>query len=259
MIGKFIARFFGQAPKKAEISGDLWQKTLELPFLAALCDEEKERLHALLIQFLSEKEFTAAGGLELDDEICLSIAAQGCLPILNLGLEWYRGWVGIIVYPDEFVIPRTVEDEDGIVHEYTEVASGEAWDGGPLLISWQDAQMAGSGYNVVIHEFAHKIDMLSGAANGMPPLHGNMSRALWRSVFEAAYQDFCRRVDDEEEVDIDPYASEHPSEFFAVISESFFEDPELVAREYPALYEQLAAFYRQDPLARFQKSEAAHA
>ncbi len=231
MIGNFIENLLGRRPKLARIPDDLWQKTMELPFLANLCSEEKKRLYSLASHFLAEKEFTAAAGLELSDEICLSIAAQGSLPILNLGLEWYRGWVGIIVYPDEFVIPRVVEDEDGIVHEYTEVASGEAWDGGPLVISWQDAQMAGSGYNVVIHEFAHKIDMLNGPPNGMPPLHGGMSRPLWRSVLSDAYKDFCRRVDSDEDVAIDPYASEHPGEFFAVISETFFEEPELIARE----------------------------
>jgi Mlc titration factor MtfA (ptsG expression regulator) len=107
-------------------------------------DDEQLRLRALAEDFLAEKEFTAAGGLELSDAICVSIAAQGCLPILELGLDYYRGWVGVIVYADEFIIPRSVEDEFGVVHEYQELASGEAWEGGPLLISWRDAQMAGS-------------------------------------------------------------------------------------------------------------------
>jgi Mlc titration factor MtfA (ptsG expression regulator) len=93
--------------------------------------------------FLAGKEFTSRRRLRTDDAICVSIAAQGCLPILELGLDYYRGWVGVIVYPDEFIIPRSVEDEFGVVHEYQEVASGEAWEGGPLLISWRDAQMAG--------------------------------------------------------------------------------------------------------------------
>jgi Mlc titration factor MtfA (ptsG expression regulator) len=190
--------------------------------------------------------------------MCASIAVQGCLPILNLGLGCYRDWVGIVVYPDEFVIPRIVEDEFGVVHEYDDVASGEAWEGGPLLVSWRDAQMAGDGYNVVIHEFAHKLDMLNGEADGVPPLPADIPRREWENALLAAYDDFCARVDTaeahgwpfEEALAIDPYASENPGEFFAVLSEIFFETPDILYREYPALYELFSRFYRQDPLKR---------
>ncbi|MBS1131923.1 MAG: hypothetical protein H6R16_2925, partial [Proteobacteria bacterium] len=205
----------------------------------------------------AEKEFSTAGGLELTDEICVSIAAQGCLPILKLGLNAYRDWIGIVVYPDEFVVPRRIEDESGIVHEYDDVLSGEAWEGGPLIVSWHDVQMAGDGYNVVIHEFAHKLDMLNGDADGMPALHSGMTEAEWEEVFFAAYEDFCQRVDSGEETAIDPYASEDPAEFFAVLTESFFEIPDLVTEEYPALYELLSRYYRQDPLARLTKAASA--
>ena len=230
----------------------LWQETLAgLPFLNRLSADEKSRLKHLSEAFLSEKEFASAGDLELNDAMCVSIAVQACLPILNLGLQSYRDWIGIIVYPDEFIIPRSVEDEFGIVHEYDDVASGEAWDGGPVLISWSDAQMAGEGYNVVIHEFAHKLDMLNGEANGLPPLPSGFSRQDWDEILLAAYQDFCTVVDDAEqhgeETRLDPYAAENPGEFFAVMSETFFERPELLHEEYPALYTQLCRFYRQDP------------
>jgi Mlc titration factor MtfA (ptsG expression regulator) len=179
MIGKLFG-WLRNRQEPAPVPEALWQAVVAaLPFLAALSDEEQVRLRSLAEDFLAEKEFTAAGGLELSDAICVSIAAQGCLPILNLGLDYYRGWVGVIVYADEFIIPRSVEDEFGVVHEYQELASGEAWDGGPLLISWRDAQMAGTGYNVVIHEFAHKLDMLNGDANGIPPLpRGNFAHRL---------------------------------------------------------------------------------
>lgn len=133
--------------------------------------------------------------------------------------------------PDEFIIPRLVEDEFGVVHEYDDVTSGEAWEGGPLLISWHDAQMAGDGYNVVIHEFAHKLDMLNGEADGIPPLHAGMSRQVWSETLHAAFEDFCQLVDVAEdygrETLLDPYGAEHPGEFFAVMSEAFFESPEL--------------------------------
>lgn len=255
MIGKLIRWLRGER-KIAALPDALWQTTVDgLPFLAALTDEEQGRLRALTEAFLAEKEFTTAGGLELTDEMSISIAAQGCLPILNLGLDYYRGWVGIVVYPDEFVIPRSIQDEFGVVHEYDDIASGEAWDGGPLLISWRDAQMAGSGYNVVIHEFAHKLDMRNGEADGMPPLPASMARKEWETSLLAAYDDFCKRVDDAEaqgeetrlEPPLDPYAAESPGEFFAVMSEAFFETPGILYAAYPALYEQFTRFYRQHP------------
>ncbi|WP_313952453.1 zinc-dependent peptidase, partial [Accumulibacter sp.] len=166
MIGKLLG-WLRKQPETTPFPDALWQGVVSaLPFLGALDAEEQARLRALTEGFLAEKEFATAGELQLSDEICVSIAAQGCLPILNLGLDYYRGWVGIVVYADEFVIPRSIEDEFGVVHEYEELASGEAWEGGPLLISWRDAQMAGAGYNVVIHEFAHKLDMLNGEVNG---------------------------------------------------------------------------------------------
>ena len=229
----------------------LWAKTLAaLPFIERLAVDEKKSLKLLAEQFLAEKEFSTGGGLQLTDEICVSIAAQGCLPILKLGIAAYREWVGIVVYPNEFVVPRLIEDENGVVHEFDDVLSGEAWEGGPLVVSWRDVQMAGDGYNVVIHEFAHKLDMLNGEADGMPALHSGMSEAEWAETFFAAYDDFCQRVDGGEETIIDPYASEDPAEFFAVLSETFFELPDVVNGEYPALYALLKRNYRQDPPSR---------
>jgi len=253
-----IGRLFNwlrRTPETASIPDSLWNDTLAaLPFLDRIDDEERSRLRGLTEAFLAEKEFTSAGGFELSDAICVSIAAQACLPILNLGLENYRDWVGIVVYPDEFVIPRIIEDDFGVVHEFDDVASGEAWDGGPVLISWRDAQMAGDGYNVVIHEFAHKLDMLNGEANGVPPLPTGLARQTWEETLLAAYDDFCARVDTAEErgedTELDPYAAENPGEFFAVMSESFFEAPDVLRNTYPALYEQFGRFYRQDPASR---------
>lgn len=246
------------AKKGPEIDPALWQATLAaLPFIENLAVDEKKALKILVEAFLAEKEFSAAGGLQLSDEICVSIATQGCLPILKLGLSAYRDWVGIVVYPNEFVVARQIEDENGVIHEYDDVISGEAWEGGPLIISWHDVQLAGDGYNVVIHEFAHKLDMLNGEADGMPALHSGLSEEEWIATCASAYDDFCRRVDDDEETLIDPYASDDPAEFFAVLSESFFELPEVVDREYPALYALLKRYYRQDPLARLTNAAMA--
>jgi len=254
VIGKLF-NWLRRTPETAPIPDALWSETLAaLPFLNRLDDEERTRLRALGEAFLATKEFSSAGGLELSDAMCVSIAAQACLPVLNLGLENYRDWVGIVVYPDEFVIPRVIEDDFGVVHEFDDVASGEAWDGGPVLVSWRDAQMAGDGYNVVIHEFAHKLDMLNGEANGIPPLPAGISRQAWEETLLAAYNDFCARVDAAEErgedTELDPYAAESPGEFFAVMSETFFEAPDVLRNTYPALYEQFGRFYRQDPASR---------
>lgn len=239
--------------RPAPIPEALWQRTLaSLPFFATLTVDQQKRLKTLAERFLAEKEFTAAGGLELNDEICVAIAAQGCLPILELGLGAYGDWVGIVVYPDEFVVQREIADADGVVHEFADVLAGEAWEGGPLLVSWRDVQMAGGDYNVVIHEFAHKLDMLNGEVDGIPALHSTLTVDRWESVFFAAYDDFCARVDSGEETIIDPYASEAPEEFFAVLSECFFGIPDVVDAEYPALYALLREYFRQDPLARLR-------
>ncbi|WP_306607501.1 zinc-dependent peptidase [Azonexus sp.] len=242
----------------AQIPHALWQKTLSgYPFLANLAVDEQKKLKNLAEQFLAEKEFSAAGGLQLTDEICVAIAAQGCLPILELGLAAYGDWVGIIVYPDEFIVARQQADADGVVHEFTDVLAGEAWEGGPLLVSWHDVQLADGSYNVVIHEFAHKLDMLNGEVDGMPALHSGITVDVWENTFSAAYENFCQRVDTGEETLIDPYASESPEEFFAVLSESFFGLPEVVSDEYPALYALLCRYYRQDPLSRNQAGKNA--
>jgi Mlc titration factor MtfA (ptsG expression regulator) len=144
-------------------------------------------------------------------------------------------------------------DAAGVVHEYDDSVLGEAWEGGPVLLSWFDSPAATAGINVVIHEFAHKLDMTNGAVDGMPALHAGMTRDEWVAAFEPAYEDFCRRVDIAEirgeETLLDPYGAEHPAEFFAVMSEAFFEAPALLRHEYPAVYAQLQRFYRQDPLA----------
>ena len=227
----------------------LWARVIaSLPFLRGLSDNELSTLRNLAASFLDDKEMAGAGGLELTDDMRLSIAVQACLPVLNLGLDHYRGWVGIVVYPEGFVVERETMDEDGVVHTYEEEISGEAWDGGPVVLSWRDASTgAYSGYNVVIHEFAHKLDMQNGDDGDFPRARPGMDRAQWRRVFEAAYERFTREVDAGEPTFIDPYAAEHPREFFAVMSEAFFTASAVLARDWRELYEQLAAYYRQDP------------
>ena len=224
------------------IDDDLWERsTRELAFLP-----RTSKLRELALLFLAEKQFAGAHGLALTDEMRVSIAAQACLPILELGLDWYAGFTGIVVYPGDFRVRRTEMDEHGVVHEWDDELAGEAMPGGPVVLSW-DAAAHDFQMNVVIHEFAHKLDMLSGAADGVPPLHVGMSRAAWVKAFEEAYQGFCDAVERDRDTWLDPYAAEHPSEFFAVVSEAFFTDPAETRRRYPDVYDQLRLFYRQDP------------
>lgn len=231
----------------------VWRRTLaRLPFLAGLNADEEARLRDTVILFLHGKSIHGAAGLELDPDMRLLIAVQACVLILNLDIDYYDGWVEVIVYPDEFVPKIEYTDEAGVVHTDFAPRAGEAWLQGPVILSWADVapRADGDGVNVVIHEFAHKLDMLNGDANGFPPLQAGMSRRAWAAAFEAAYADFCRRVDADEETAIDPYAAESPAEFFAVVSEAFFEMPQAVQADYPAVYEQLRQFYKQDPARR---------
>jgi len=242
--------------RRSSLDDREWRTVLErYPFTRALSTEERARLRERVILFLHEKSIVGAGGLVVRDGMRMSIAAQACMLILNLDLEYYRGWVEVIVYPDEFVAEYDYVDEDGIAHHVEAPMTGESWLEGPVILSWADAELRREepGYNVVIHEFAHKLDMLNGDANGFPPLHPGMDREAWPRAFGAAYDDFCRRVARGEPSAIDAYAAEHPSEFFAVLSEAFFEPPAAVRAEYRDVYRQLAAFYRQDPAARQER------
>ena len=258
------------------IPDPLWTATVDaLPFVARLTADERGRLRKLAAQLLADKQMSAAAGLELTAAMQVNIAVQACLPVLNLGLDWYRGWKSIVVYPSEFLVPRRVTDDDGVVHEYVEPIAGEAWDGGPLVLSWEDAQQsatgAGAAYSVVIHEFVHKIDLLDGAADGVPPLvsaHKPLSLDRWRSVLQQSLDRFTAELElieaelpddldpESDEADrhyahlpIDPYAAQDDAEFFAVSSEAFFVEPGRLHDAFPEWYALLAQFFLQDPLA----------
>lgn len=246
-----LKKWLGANRTRATIPEPLWHKVeSSLPFLAFLDDAERDRLRVLAHEFLASKQFHGAHGLRLTDEILLGIALQACLPVLHKGLDAYRGWVGVIVYPGDFVIPRHEMDDDGVVHEYDDEVLGEAWQGGPVLLSWFPGETAPAGVNVVIHEFAHKLDMENGGADGFPRLPAHMSRSAWAAAFSSAYEALCMDVDGGRDTALDPYAAESPGEFFAVASEAFFETPGVLAQGYPAVYAQLTAFYGMDPAAR---------
>ncbi|SFO20815.1 zinc-dependent peptidase [Nitrosospira briensis] len=239
--------------KNEPVSDEVWQSAQSrLKCLRGLSLAELEHLREKVILFLHAKQISGAHGLIVTEEMHVLIAVQACILILNLDLDYYDGWVEIIIYPGEFIRDYEYVDEDGVVHLTREPISGESWLGGPVILSWEDTVVAdaGAGYNVVIHEFAHKLDMLNGDANGFPPLHADMSRQAWSEAFSKAYADFCRSIDENEATEVDSYAAENPAEFFAVMSEAFFETPLSVKLYFPSVYEQLALFYRQDPAQR---------
>lgn len=229
-----------------------WQEAFQyLPLLTRLSENEKARLKRLTILFLHYKSLETVGEFELTTIMRLIIALQACLIILNLGLHWYNGWVSVIIYPGAFSRQSKEVDEYGVEHQDRATLSGESWLRGPVILSWDDVFHLGevNGRNVVIHEFAHKLDMLNGRANGFPPLHQGMSIKQWTEVFSHAYADFKQRVEERDFIPIDQYAVESPGEFFAVLSEFFFENPVTIKQYYPKVYELLVMFYRQDPIA----------
>ena len=248
---QFLRRLLGIAPARPTVDAAQWARVeASLPFLDHIGPADRARLREMALAFLGSKQFHGAQGLELDDDMLLAIALQACLPVLHIGLQAYDGWVGVIVYPGDFLIPRRIVDEAGVLHEYEDEVLGEAWEGGPVLLSWFADEDAPAGVNVVIHEFAHKLDMENGGVDGLPRLRAGMSRQAWAEAFGKAYEDFCAEVDRGIDTGIDPYGAEHPGEFFAVVSEVFFEDPLKLRGRFPRVYDQLAHFYGMDPAAR---------
>lgn len=257
----------------ARIAEPDWRRAVAaLLFLQGLSAQQDEALRRRAAWLLASKIYTGVRGLEVTDSIRMSVAIQAALPILELDPALYEGWVEIVLYPEGFIIPRREVDGSGVVHEYLQPASGEAWDGGPVILSWADgAPGAPRETNVVIHEFAHKLDLHGGEADGMPSLHAHRDIRWreWRRVLEASMDSFedmldaveadiPRNVDPEsaaasrwyDRLPLDPYAATDEAEFFAVSSEAFFVSPAPLARELPEWYGLLARYYRQDPAAR---------
>jgi Mlc titration factor MtfA (ptsG expression regulator) len=260
--------------RTVEIPQELWAGELtSLRWLRHWSAREIDGLRQLCAAFLAAKSMTGVAGLVLTPEMQLHIAAQACVPIARLGLEWYGGWSGIVVYPAAFRVRRHEVDPAGVVSEVDAELTGEAWDGGPVILSWEDAAPAAgsapeaAACNVVIHEFAHKIDLLDGDADGIPPFdprkHPGLRREAWAEVLEDAYERFCAEldlvdaeippdVDPESEqgeryyahLPLDPYAATDPGEFFAVSSESFFLDPQRLELAFPEWFRMLRSFYR---------------
>jgi Mlc titration factor MtfA (ptsG expression regulator) len=239
--------------QRSTITPKQWDEAYaRLPILKGLTEEELQRLRELAILFLDKKVLEGAHGVKITQAMALIIALQACLPILNLGLEDYDGWVSVIIYPATFYPKRVVTDEYGVVHHVESNLAGESWQRGPVILAWDETEQAGiiDGQNLVIHEFAHKLDMQNGEANGYPPLHSGMDPSVWVRAFTAGYDDFQQKCGDGESNGINCYGASSPAEYFAVFSEVFFERPDILREYYKDIYEQLRQYYRQDPIAR---------
>jgi Mlc titration factor MtfA (ptsG expression regulator) len=237
-----------------EIDPTLWDTTCHrAAWLQQLDAARRERLRVLAARFLHEKTISPAAGLQLEDADGVLLAALCCLPLLELGEVGLRGWSQLIVYPDAFRVHRSQVDAAGVLHEWDDALIGESWDSGPLILSWADIQAdiadPEAGFCVAVHEMAHKIDTLDGAIDGTPPLPRAWQKQ-WAADFQQAYDAFCDAVDRGRETQIDPYASEAPEEFFAVVSEYHFSAPALLACEMPAVAAHLQRFYGPSPLMR---------
>ncbi len=227
----------------------LWQSvTRRVLVLRGLDAVQMAHLREMATWFLDRKSITGAQGLEVTPSMRVAVAAQACLLILNLGVEHFDGWVEVILYPGAFRVKHAQMDAIGLVRNEASVLTGESWLRGPVILSWDDVERDAyrfqAGHNVVLHEFAHKLDGLTGVTNGMPPLRRGMSRKRWAEVMSEAYDALCLQVAAGESAFINPYAATNPAEFFAVLSEYFFTAPDILKNCCPGVHKQLTLFYQ---------------
>ncbi|GGJ98261.1 hypothetical protein GCM10011394_04000 [Luteimonas terricola] len=237
----------------ADVDHDIWQAVQQrVPWVAALDAPRRDRLRGLATQFLHDKTITPLGGLALDDRARATLAALCCLPLLEFGAEGLHGWSQLLVYPDAFRVDRSHVDAAGVLHEGEDELAGEAWEHGPLVLSWADIaadlDSPRDGCCVAVHEMVHKLDALDGVIDGTPPLPRAWQRE-WARDFQQAYDAFVEQVDRGRHTALDPYAAEAPEEFFAVCSEYHFSDPALLERAQPEVAAHLRRLYGPSPFA----------
>lgn len=240
-------------PKPEPIDPDLWRSTCAaVPWLGALDAPRRERLAMLVARFAHEKTITPIGDLALDPLQRCTLAALCCLPLLEFGENGLRGWSQLIVYPDAFRVNRSHVDAAGVMHEWEDELIGEAWDAGPVILSWADvaADCADprAGFCVATHEIAHKLDALDGVLDGTPPLPRAWQRE-WARDFQGAFNALASQVDAGEDTPIDGYAAEAPEEFFAVVTEYHFSDPATLRTAMPTVAAHLERLYGRSPFA----------
>ncbi len=229
-----------------------WRAILEanLPIYSALPGEDQHRLQQLINLFMAKKRFVGCGGLQISDEIRITIAAQACLLLLRQGWSVYPKLYSVLVYPYGFKVKHEESQLDGTVSRTGKNLSGESWSNGKVILSWDDVTSGVAdftdGRNVVLHEFAHQLDTESGSANGAPLLRRN-SYQTWAQVFTKNFKDLQWRSQHHHKTVMDEYGTTNPAEFFAVATETFFEKPQQLYRKRPKLYQQLSQYYQIDP------------
>lgn len=228
-----------------------WRRILRrrVPAAARLPADLQQRLKQHILVFLAEKPFIGCGGQALSDELRVTIAAQACLLLLgDARSEVYPRLREILVYPSAFVIDQVQAQPGGVVHEQRQALAGQSWTQGRVILAWDEvragADNPSDGRNVVIHEFAHQIDQDSGHADGRPWRPGRAQRRRWAAVMGAAFA----QLQHQPSALISAYGATDPAEFFAVVSELFFEQPQALATEAPAVYRELAGLYQVHPL-----------
>jgi Mlc titration factor MtfA (ptsG expression regulator) len=231
-----------------------WRRILKwrVPYVNHLPADLQLQLKQHMQVFLAEKAFIGCNGLDITDEVRVTIAAHACLLILNRPSGYYPNLRQVLVYPDSFVVERDHVDAAGVAHRARKVLAGESWSQGQVILSWQDtlhgAAVVDDGQNVAIHEFAHQLDQENGNANGAPLSVRRAQRSSWSSVLGDEYAALQGRTQRGEVSLFSDYGASDPGEFFAVISEVFFECPQPIAQAHPALYRELSQFYQLDPL-----------
>ena len=232
---------------------DHWLAILRrrLPFYDKLPQTQQQRLQNLIKRFLHDHQYIGCAGLEIDDEIRVTIAAQACLLILNKKGYSYRKLRSVLVYPSTFVATREVRDDLGLVSTNHTALLGESWDQGKVILAWDNVEQGvcnlRDGRNVVLHEFAHQLDSESGAVNGAPLLQTRGAYKSWAHVFHREFEELNLRKAQHYESLLDDYGATNPAEFFAVATETFFERPAEMAEHHQALFQELARFYQVDP------------
>ncbi len=235
---------------------DDWLRALDACQLAQRLDRARqEELRRFVAVFIARKNFHAIADAELTDELRVLIAMQACMPALKQGPRALRGWRDIIVYPGEFKVRRSHHDEySGVVSEVEDVLIGESWERGPLVLSLADVMLdlehPWDGFNVVVHEIAHKLDMLDGPPDGVPPLPAHITRRQWIVAFQRAFDHLSNDVARGRDTLIDPYGAEGADEFFAVVSELHWSQPSVLRRADASVADLLSAYYGPSPAPR---------
>ena len=209
------------------------------------------QLRRLILQFLYQKKFVGCAGLEITDEIRVTIAAQACLLLLNRQTALYPDLTQVLVYPSIFVKPQTTQEGGGIVTEHHASLAGESWSDGRVILAWDHVLQGrdGVGHNVVLHEFAHQLDSEGGVNNGAPVLPNSAAYQRWAGVFAEEYARLRQAEQWQEPSVLDYYGAQNPAEFFAVAVETFFVHPIALMEQHFALYQELSRYFRLDPVA----------